>query len=176
MAQENETKELEEVETEQKPKKNKLLLVVGAIIILLFAVQTGLVVSMYLSSKEPAEKQTAQEDEEEALVEEEFDTEYYTLEEMILNLKTTGSSDRYLRATINFEYKLEKDEELAVKFEEKLIKLQHEIIRLVRTKTTEEVRSVEGLDALSEEIRLLANEMLKTDSIIAVNFTRFSSN
>lgn len=170
----------EEVETEvkEKPKKNKVMVIFGAIILLVLIAQTALIVSMYMGSKASPETEVATEEveEKEEKEEEEIITEKFPLDSFMVNLKSKGSADHYLRATITLKYEVKEDEELAVTLEADKVEIQDKIIQLIRTKTLEEVRNVDSTEILRAEIVELVNELLDSESILEVYFSEFIAN
>jgi|GEM_PF-6927458 len=102
---------------------------------------------------------------------EEFST--YELESIQVNLApiSVGSSrNHYLRTTIHLAYK---EDSVANIIDNQLVQIQASLIELLRSKTIDDLDTVEKTQSLSEEIQETINELLGSDLIIAVYFVDF---
>lgn len=176
MAEEVQEKQVEETQSEEKPKKKKTFVILGGVVMLVLVVQTAIIVSMYLSSNNSDSSTDTSAEKEVAEVEEEVPTEKFLLDDFMVNLKSTGTADHYIRATIYLKYELNEDEELATLLEEKKVDIESEIIKHLRKKTLDDMRSVDSVEILSEEIKNITNELLKTESITEVLFSNIVYN
>lgn len=169
--------EAEEEQQESKPKKKKTFIIIGGIMLLVLLIQTAIIIFMYFGSVDSSDKNeenaTAEKQEEE---EEEVPTAKYLLDSFMVNLRATGTADNYLRATIYLEYELNDDEQLDVLLEEKKVDIQNEIIKHIRTKTLSDVRSIDSIEVLGEEVQGIVNELLESESIVKVHFSEFLYN
>ncbi len=93
----------------------------------------------------------------------------YSLDTFTVNLKS-DSGRRYLKTTIFLELE---DEELNLELDAKAPVLQDKIIRILSSKTLEEVSSKKGKQKVSEQITNTLNAMLTDGKIKAIYFTTF---
>lgn len=97
---------------------------------------------------------------------------YETLElgERVVNLNDPGAT-RYLRVRIVLEFK--KDEKLATEVKEKNAQVMDGILRVLRSKSVEEIRPLNKEEKVKAEIISAINSRLKTGKIEKVYFTDF---
>ena len=104
------------------------------------------------------------EEEEPAIV-----TLYYPLEPMSVNL-ADKTQRHFLKATASLEYQ---DAELTVAMDERKAEIQSTIMEVLRSKTLEEINSVEETKLLAEEIVESLNEVFETEAFTDVHFTDY---
>lgn len=176
MAEEVQENQTEEIQTEEKPKKKKIFMILGGIVLLVLVAQTAIIISMFLGSKSSTDESPAEQEAAQVEEEEEIPTEKFLLDEFMVNLKSTGTADHYVRATIYLKYEINEDEDLATVLEEKKIDIESEIIKHLRKKTLNDMRSIDSVEVLSTEIKDIVNEVLKTESITEVLFSNIVYN
>ena len=93
----------------------------------------------------------------------------YALKTMIVNLADT-EANRYLRVTMNLE--LSGDPVMA-EMEKRLPQVQDSIIKILTTRTFEDINTVKGKTALRDEIISKVNSYFTTGSIVNIYFTEF---
>ncbi len=167
MAEEKENQEVEE----KKEGGNKLLLVVIVVLLLLLLIIGGLVAYFLLSGNE--EENTPQEPQKvEKKKKVQSMTEIgpiYPLDPFIVNL-VSNNANRYLKCKIDLELD---SPELQQEIDKKLPAIRDLIIRILSSKTVEEIQTAKGKEKLKEEIKRKVNEILTTGEIRNVYFTEF---
>lgn len=93
----------------------------------------------------------------------------YSLDTFIVNLADKGGR-RFLRVTMDLELK---DESLAGEIDKRLSQIRDSILMIIPTKRFEDINSVEGKIALSDEIMTKLNFFLKEESITNIYFVEF---
>jgi flagellar FliL protein len=93
----------------------------------------------------------------------------HPLETFIVNLADDGGN-RYLRVTMNLELKDEKTAEDVV---ERLPLIRNSILMVLPAKSYEEIHTLEGKNALRQELLDGLNEVMMPDSIHNIYFTEF---
>ena len=93
----------------------------------------------------------------------------YSLDTFIVNLADKGGR-RFLRVTMDLELK---DESLAGEIDKRLSQIRDSILMIIPTKRFEDINSVEGKIALSDEIMTKLNSFLKDGSITNIYFVEF---
>ena len=173
MAEEKEEKQ--EEKKEEKDSGNKLLLIVIVVLLLLLIVVGGLVAYFLLSSNtdnpdNPQTEQTQQVEKKKKKVSEMTDIgPIYPLDQFIVNLVSNASS-RYLKCKIDLEMD---SPELQQELDKKLPAIRDLIIRVLSSKTVEEIQTARGKEKLKEEIKRKINQILDTGEIRNVYFTEF---
>jgi len=94
----------------------------------------------------------------------------YPLDTFTVNLKS-DSGRRYLKVTMSLE--LEGDEELSTELDAKSAVLRDRIIRILSSKTLEEISSRKGKEKVSQQIMDTLNAMLSKGRIKGIYFTEF---
>ncbi|MCC7365466.1 MAG: flagellar basal body-associated FliL family protein [Dehalococcoidia bacterium] len=108
-------------------------------------------------------------------------------EPLILNLKSTGTGQAYAKVEIALEFEdpdLEflgvsghalvlKNEEFASHMETEVHRIRDAISRVIGAKTLAEVSTVEGREALKEELIEAINEEMHTHHVASVYFSSF---
>ena len=93
----------------------------------------------------------------------------YPLDTFTVNLKS-DSGRRYLKVTMDLELS---GQELTAELDNKTAIIRDRIIRILTSKTLEEVTSRKGKDKLTQQIKDALNAMLVDGQINGVYFTEF---
>ncbi|MDD5400019.1 MAG: flagellar basal body-associated protein FliL [Sulfurimonas sp.] len=93
----------------------------------------------------------------------------YPLDTFTVNLKS-DSGRRYLKATVSLELK---GPELSVELDKKTAVIRDRIIRILTSKTLEEISSAKGKQKVTEQIVEVLNSMLADGSVKGIYFTEF---
>ena len=88
---------------------------------------------------------------------------------MIVNLADKGGR-RYLRATFDVELAQSGDEQ---KMEAKLPHIKDAAIKIMSTRRFEDINSIDGKNALRDEIIARFNELTKSEIVSNIYFTEF---
>lgn len=155
-------KEKESTEQSGKQKKSRVMVILMAVLgaVVAGGIFMGLFVYFVgipgITPKMKAEKQPV----------------YDRLEigERVLNLADPGGT-RYLRLRMVLEY--EKNDKLTEELKEKNAPVMEEILRVLRSKSVEDIRSVEKEDKVKSEIVNGINAKLKVGKIERIYFTDF---
>jgi len=169
-----EEKENQEVQEEKKEGgSNKLLLIVIIVLLLVLLIVGGLVAYFLLSGgdeEQPPQEQQPQKVEKKKKVENMTEIgPIYPLDQFIVNLVSNNSS-RYLKCKIDLELD---SPELQQEVDKKLPAIRDLIIRILSSKTVEEIQTAKGKEKLKEEIKRKINEILTSGEIRHVYFTEF---
>ena len=171
MAEEKENKETQE-EEKKEGGNSKLLLIVIIVLLLILLIVGGLVAYFLLSSNDEEQPQQQEPKKVEKKKKVENMTEIgpiYPLDQFIVNL-VSNSSSRYLKCKIDLELD---SPELQQEVDKKLPAIRDLIIRILSSKTVEEIQTAKGKEKLKEEIKRKINEILTTGEIRHVYFTEF---
>lgn len=179
-----ETKE----ETSAEGKKSKNLLMIIIIVILLLIVIGGGVIAYLLLNDDEKEAQAAAQQQSAPPPQEKSVTTksksssddlvsrklseigtLYPLDTFTINLKSDAGR-RYLKATISLELN---GPELSVELDAKKAVLRDRIIRILTSKTLEEISSIKGKQKVSDQIVDVLNSMLADGSVKSIYFTEF---
>ena len=183
MAEEETTEE----ESAPKEKKSSNLLMIVIIAVLILIIVIGAVVAVLLMSggDEAVDATSAPQTQERTVSKQNNrssssvmdDTRkldqigtLYPLDTFTVNLKS-DSGRRYLKVTLSLE--LNDDEELSKELDAKIPVLRDRIIRILSSKTLEEVSSRKGKQKLSNQIMDTLNDMLTKGRIKGIYFTEF---
>ncbi|MDK9694381.1 MAG: flagellar basal body-associated protein FliL [Sulfurimonas sp.] len=93
----------------------------------------------------------------------------YPLDAFTVNLKS-DSGRRYLKTTISLELN---GKELSMELDKKVPVIRDRIIRILTSKTLEEISSKKGKQKISEQIMDTLNSMITDGSIQGIYFTEF---
>lgn len=175
----------EEENTEEvKPKKNTLMIVIIAVLVLIII--AGAVVTVILIGGDDQEvqqqmtsPQTKQSSSAPSRYREGSDIAnsrklndigiLYPLDTFTVNLKS-DSGRRYLKATISLELN---GEELSIELDNKSPVIRDRIIRILSSKTLEEISSKKGKQKVSEQIIDIMNGMIVDGNVKGIYFTEF---
>ncbi len=178
--------ETKEEESAPKEKKSSNLLMIIIIIVLILIIIIGAVVAVLLMSgdDEAVDTTTAPQTKEKTISKQSSrstssgmeDTRkldqigtLYPLDTFTVNLKS-DSGRRYLKVTMSLELE---GEELSMELDAKAPVLRDRIIRILSSKTLEEISSKKGKQKVSEQIMDTLNAMLTDGKIKGIYFTEF---
>lgn len=133
------------------PKKNKLLLIVVVALALVVLAAGG--ASVWLLSGKPAAEQQVEDEEAEA-EEEAKPPIYERLETFTVNL---ADQESYLQAEISLKVA---NPEVQQKIQQHMPEVRDALLRLLSSKTAEELMTAEGKTALAEEVRKEVNRVI----------------
>jgi len=170
MAEEKENQETEEKE-EKKEGGSKLLLIIIIVLLLLLLIIGGVVAYFLLSSNNEDQNQPQQQKvEKKHKVSDMAEIgPIYPLDPFIVNL-VSASANRYLKCKIDLELDAP---ELQQEVDKKLPAIRDLIIRILSSKSVEEIQTAKGKEKLKEEIKRKINSILTTGEIRHVYFTEF---
>ena len=165
-----EEKENQEQEEKKEGGGNKLLLIVIIVLLLVLLIVGGLVAYFLLSGGGEEEQVEPQKVEKKKKVSSMTEIgPIYPLDGFVVNL-LSNSSSRYLKCKIDLELDAP---ELQEEVDKKLPAIRDLIIRILSSKTVEEIQTSKGKGKLKEEIKRKINEFLATGEIRNVYFTEF---
>lgn len=175
----------EESTTENKKSSSKLIIIIIAVLVLIIA--GGATVAFLLMNEEehapaPVVEQSAPPAQQKASSSrsredsDEMDSRklsdigiLYPLDTFTVNLKSDAGR-RYLKATISLELN---GQELSMELDKKAPVIRDRIIRILTSKTLEEISSKKGKQKVSEQIIDTLNAMISDGSIKGIYFTEF---
>ena len=168
--------EIKEEAVEEKPKKKRGLIIILAVVILALAGAGGgawWYFSRSVDDKHAGadEKGKYGDEKEESADDESHPPVYEQLDQFTVNL--SGGEDRYLQVDISLKLVTPA---LAEKIKQKSPELRDSLLRLLSSKTAEELSSVEGKNKLGDEIQDQVNKVLhekRRTGVQAVLFTSF---
>ncbi|AZV46663.1 flagellar basal body protein FliL [Nautilia sp. PV-1] len=168
-----EEKENQETQEEKKEGGSKLLLIVIIVLLLILLIVGGLVAYFLLSGNDEPQAdqpQAPQKIEKKKKVENMAEIgPIYPLDQFIVNL-VSNNANRYLKCKIDLEMD---SPDLQKELDKKLPAIRDLIIRILSSKTVEEIQTSRGKEKLKEEIKRKINEILTTGEIRHVYFTEF---
>lgn len=165
MADEEEKKE---GETTEKTGGSKKIIIIAVVAVLLLA-GIGAGVFFALSGGKSEEGHDAAEEE----ISEEADDEHalggavLPLETFIVNLQVKGS---FLKTSIQLEFA---EPQLPPTMEKDIPKVRDSIIRILSSKAAADILSVEGKEALREDLIEAINQSLGSEDVVDAYFTEF---
>ena len=180
-----ESKEEEQLEAPEKKKSNMLMIII--IVVLVLVILIGAVVAVLLMGgdeeemaevKEPQKKEKkAKSSKRSTSSSSEMDDSrllgeigiLYPLDTFTVNLKSDAGR-RYLKVTMSLE--LEGDE-LSLELDAKSPVLRDRIIRILSSKTLEEISSKKGKAKVSAQVMDTLNSMIADGEIKGIYFTEF---
>jgi len=178
-------KESTEEETEPTTKKSSNMLMIIIIVVLILIILGGAVVAILLmgSNDDKADTSMSQAKERSAVNKprrsSDADIEdsrkldqigvLYPLDTFTVNLKSDAGR-RYLKVTMSLELE---GKELSVELDAKAPVLRDRIIRILTSKTLEEISSKKGKQKVSNQIMDTLNAMISDGQIKGIYFTEF---
>jgi flagellar FliL protein len=180
MADEENTKE----ESAKKEKKSGNMLMIIIIVVLVLIIVIGAVVTMLLmGSDDEATVSNAPQTKEQPATRKQrkssnaFENSrqlnqigiLYPLDTFTVNLKS-DSGRRYLKVTMSLELE---GEELSLELDAKAPVLRDRIIRILTSKTLEEISSKKGKQKVSDQIMDTLNAMISDGQVKGIYFTEF---
>ena len=182
MAEEEQTEE--EQPKEKKSGSNMLMIIIIVVLVLIIIIGAVVAVLLMSGDDEAVDASTPQAKEksvapqrtkhiENASIDEERPLSeigiLYPLDTFTVNLKS-DSGRRYLKATMSLELS---GEELSTELDAKKAVLRDRIIRILSSKTLEEISSRKGKKKVSEQIMNTLNAMITDGQIKGIYFTEF---
>ena len=179
-------KEEEKTEEESAPveKKSSNMLMIIIIVVLFLIIIIGGVVAFLLMGNDEEQVNNAQAKQETSAPKKvsrsansQFDNTrnlseigiLYPLDTFTVNLKS-DSGRRYLKVTLSLELE---GEELSLELDAKSAVLRDRIIRILTSKTLEEISSKKGKQKVSQQIMDTLNAMISDGQIKGIYFTEF---
>ncbi len=187
MAEEKENTETEESEEKGGKSSNKMLLIIIIVVLLLIVILGGIAAFLLLSGDDEentqsanapaAQVQTAPAQQKRSYSSGTMEQSrklsqigvLYPLDTFTVNLKSDNGR-RYLKVTMDLELS---GQELTAELDNKTAVIRDRIIRILTSKTLEEVSSRKGKDKLTQQIKDALNAMLDDGQILGVYFTEF---
>ncbi len=181
MAEEEQT---EESEVKEKKSGSNMLMIIIIVVLVLIIVVGAVVAVLLMNGDDEAVDATAPQKKEKQvtntakhMTNSTMDDEkplsevgiLYPLDTFTVNLKS-DSGRRYLKVTISLELS---GEELSTELDAKTAVLRDRIIRILSSKTLEEISSRKGKKKLSEQIMNALNAMITDGKIQGIYFTEF---
>ncbi|MBA1437745.1 MAG: flagellar basal body-associated protein FliL [Epsilonproteobacteria bacterium] len=173
--------EVKEEESAPKEKKSSNLLLIIIIVVLILIIILGAIAFLFIGGdgEEPVQQVQQQEKpknvkkrsyaQDESLRSLDDIGILYPLDTFTVNLKS-DSGRRFLKTTISLELE---GEELSMELDAKSAVLRDRIIRILSSKTLEEVSSKKGKAKLSQQIVDTLNSMITDGRIKGIYFTEF---
>jgi len=175
--------ENKEEEQEPKEKKSSNLLMIIIIVVLLLIIIVGAVLFFVLSGDDEEDIAAAPQVKEKTVSKKKRSSSavlddtrqlneigiLYPLDTFTVNLKS-DSGRRYLKVTMSLELE---GEELSLELDAKTAVLRDRIIRILSSKTLEEISSKKGKQKVSQQIMDTLNAMISDGTIKGIYFTEF---
>jgi flagellar FliL protein len=151
---------------------NKLMLIlVGVILVLMIGIGAGLFLMWGKISSLGTETQAPPKPEESIAEEQQVSGPgpLFDMKTLIVNLADT-EANRYLRVTMNLELS---SDAVQTEMEKRLPQVRDTIIKILTTRTFEEINTIKGKIALRDEIISKVNSYFTSGSIVNIYFTEF---
>ena len=171
MAEEENTEETTEAPAEPKKSNNLVLIIIAVVLVLVLAI-VGVVVVMLAGGDDAPESSGSTQSTKEKPVKLMDSMEVgpmFPLDTFTVNL-LSDSGRRYLKVQMNLELD---GEELAAELESKTAVVRDVVIRLLSSKTLEEISTAKGKEKLKEQIVNQLNLRLRDGNVRNVYFTEF---
>ena len=181
---EEENKETEEEEQPKEKKSGNMLMIIIIVILILIIIIGGVIAFLMMGDDEEAvqeEKQVSKKERSVSKTRKKSSTVIddsrplseigilYPLDTFTVNLKS-DSGRRYLKVTLSLEIE---GEELSLELDAKTAVLRDRIIRILTSKTLEEISSKKGKAKVTQQIVDTLNSMIVDGSIKDIYFTEF---
>lgn len=185
MAEEEKAQEETQEEPVEKKSSNTLLIIIVVVLFLIIII--GAVVGFILMSDDgeeniqqsstPIEQERTNNVRKKRIINTEYENSrqlneigiLYPLDTFTVNLKS-DSGRRYLKVTMSLELE---GEELSLELDAKTPVLRDRIIRILTSKTLEEITSKKGKQKVSNQIMDALNAMISDGEIRGIYFTEF---
>jgi len=166
---EEETESTEETTAPEK-KGNKLIIIIIAAVLVVVLLIVGVVVAMLLGGDEEQQSSSKSTKEKPAKMMDSMEVgPMFPLDNFTVNL-LSDNGRRYLKVQMNLELD---GEELAAELESKTAVVRDVVIRLLSSKTLEEISTAKGKEKLKEQIVNQLNLRLRDGNVVHVYFTEF---
>jgi flagellar FliL protein len=175
----------EDTQNETKKSKNLLIIVIVAVIALIIIAAAVVAVVLMNDEEQPAantvQQSAPQSEQRSSSSRSREDSDdmgsrklseigiLYPLDTFTVNLKSDAGR-RYLKATISLELN---GKELSMELDNKSPVIRDRIIRILTSKTLEEISSKKGKQKVSEQIVDTLNSMITDGSVKGIYFTEF---
>jgi flagellar FliL protein len=179
-----EEENIEQEEAPEKKKSNMLMIIIIVVLVLLILIG-GVVAVLLMGDDEEAQavsepqvkEKTVSKPKRRSSSSSSMDTSrqlsdigiLYPLDTFTVNLKS-DSGRRYLKVTMSLELM---GEELSLELDAKTPVLRDRIIRILSSKTLEEITSKKGKSKISSQIMDILNAMISDGEIKGIYFTEF---
>jgi len=171
MAEEENTEQAASEGAAPQQKSNLVLIIIAVVLVLVLAIVGVVVVMLAGGSDEPQNSGAPQTIKEKPMkIMDAMEVgPMFPLDTFTVNL-LSDSGRRYLKVQMNLELD---GEELAAELESKTAVIRDVVIRLLSSKTLEEISTAKGKDKLKEQIVNQMNLRLRDGNIRNVYFTEF---
>ncbi len=179
---EEENKETEEEEQPKEKKSGNMLMIIIIVVLILIIIIGGAIAFLMMGDDEETVDEKAPQTKEKTVSKKKRassvmdDTRslseigvLYPLDTFTVNLKS-DSGRRYLKVTMSLEVN---GEELSLELDAKSAVLRDRIIRILTSKTLEEISSKKGKAKVTAQIMDTLNSMIVDGSIEGIYFTEF---
>jgi flagellar FliL protein len=181
---EEQTQEQEEDVKQEKSGNNKMLIIILVVVLVLVLVIGGVVAFLLLGSDDEESADEKPKEVKEKVVQKPkrvLSSSFmnsrklneigvlYPLDTFTVNLKSDAGR-RYLKCTMSLELE---GEELSLELDAKSAVLRDRIIRILTSKTLEEISSKKGKAKVSQQIMDTLNSMISDGEIKGIYFTEF---
>ena len=179
---EEENKETEEEEQPKEKKSGNMLMIIIIVVLILIIIIGGAIAFLMMGDDEETVDEKAPQTKEKTVSKKKRassvmdDTRslseigvLYPLDTFTVNLKS-DSGRRYLKVTMSLEVS---GEELSLELDAKSAVLRDRIIRILTSKTLEEISSKKGKAKVTAQIMDTLNSMIVDGSIEGIYFTEF---
>jgi len=179
MAEEETTTEEESAPKEKK--SSNMLMIIIIVVLFLIIIIGGIVAFMLMGDDEADMQESPKQEKSVKKKKKKSNMEYddsrqlseigilYPLDTFTVNLKSDAGR-RYLKVTLSLELE---GEELSLELDAKSAVLRDRIIRILTSKTLEEISSKKGKQKVSEQIVNTLNAMISDGEIKGIYFTEF---
>lgn len=181
---EEENKEEEQAEPEKKKSSNMLMIIIIVVLILIILIGAVTAVLLMGGDDEVTQSQTTTQQVQEKTTKRTSSSSssnfsnsrklseigiLYPLDTFTVNLKSDAGR-RYLKVTMSLELE---GEELSLELDAKSAVLRDRVIRILTSKTLEEISSKKGKQKVSSQIMDTLNAMIADGQIKGIYFTEF---
>ncbi len=167
MADEKDKKE------ENGKKSSSLVLIIVGILVVVILLIGGIVAFMLLSKDETATATTSADGTQQPVQRKQLDDlsvgPIFPVDQFIVNLTSDGGK-RFLKTKLELELN---DADLLTELEGKKPRIRDIIIRVLSSKTVEEISTPKGKDKLKQELITQLNSVLLDGQVVRLYFTEF---
>ena len=182
---EEETKEVEEESAPKEKKSSNMLMIIIIVVLFLIIIIGGIVAFLLMGDDEEMPSNNRQMQQERSAPKQnsssgssaQYDNSrqlndigiLYPLDTFTVNLKSDAGR-RYLKVTMSLELE---GEELSLELDAKSPVLRDKVIRILTSKTLEEISSKKGKQKVSQQIMDTLNAMMSDGTVRGIYFTEF---
>jgi flagellar FliL protein len=153
--------------TEKSGGSKKIIIIAVVAVLLLAAIGAGVFFALSSGKSEGSHDAAEEEVSEEAVDEHAAGGAVLPLETFIVNLQVKGS---FLKTSIQLEFA---EPQLPPTMEKDVPKVRDAIIRILSSKAAADILSVEGKEALREDLIEAINQSLGSEDVVDAYFTEF---